>query len=136
MSMYDPVFAIAMYSPSWEKLSAVMPFLGRRVRDCQLLRGGVGVGSRSGTYSQLVMVRAQIHSDRSNMFTMESWPPDARYLGAINTAAIWKEKHVEALTARVGRERLLRSRRRALLGSRRGRARESPLLATSVLSCE
>ena len=43
---------------------------------------------------------------------------------------------VEALTARVGRERLLRSRRRALLGSRRGRARESPLLATSVLSCE
>ena len=86
MSMYDPVFTIAMYSPSCEKLSAVMPFLGRRVRDGQLLRGGVGVGSRSGTYSQLVMVRAQIHSDRSNMFTMESWPPDARYLAAVNTA--------------------------------------------------
>lgn len=32
------------------------------------------------------MVRAQIHSDRSNMFTMESWPPDARYLAAVNTA--------------------------------------------------
>ena len=59
---------------------------GARARDGQLLRGGVGVGSRSGTYSQLVMVRAQIHSDRSNMFTMESWPPDARYLAAVNTA--------------------------------------------------
>jgi hypothetical protein len=33
-----------------------------------------------GAHSQAVMVRAQIHSDRSNMLTMESYPPDARYL--------------------------------------------------------
>lgn len=32
------------------------------------------------TYSQDVIVRAHIHSVRSNILTMESYPPDARYL--------------------------------------------------------
>jgi hypothetical protein len=34
----------------------------------------------SKTYSHTVIVLAQIHSDRSNMLTIESYPPDARYL--------------------------------------------------------
>jgi hypothetical protein len=32
------------------------------------------------TYSHDVIVRAHIHSERSNILTMESYPPDARYL--------------------------------------------------------
>lgn len=36
--------------------------------------------SDTDTYSQDVIVRAQIHSERSNMLTIESYPPEARYL--------------------------------------------------------
>lgn len=32
------------------------------------------------TYSHAVMVRTHTHSDTSNKFTIESLPPDARYL--------------------------------------------------------
>lgn len=32
------------------------------------------------TYSQDVIVFAHIHSLMSNRFTIESWPPEARYL--------------------------------------------------------
>lgn len=32
------------------------------------------------TYSQDAIVRAQIHSFKSNMLTIESYPPEARYL--------------------------------------------------------
>ena len=34
------------------------------------------------THSQEVIVLEHIQSDRSNIFTIESWPPDARYLYA------------------------------------------------------
>ncbi len=37
-------------------------------------------GAENGTYSHAVMVRTHIHSDTSNRFTMESFPPDATYL--------------------------------------------------------
>ena len=38
---------------------------------------GLGFGK---THSQAVIVRAQIHSERSNILTMESFPPEARNL--------------------------------------------------------
>lgn len=39
------------------------------------------------THSQTVMVRAQIQSDdKSNRLTMESLPPDARYLGRMKNS--------------------------------------------------
>ena len=34
------------------------------------------------THSQEVIVLEHIQSDRSNKFTIESWPPEARYLYA------------------------------------------------------
>lgn len=70
--MYDPLLAIARYSPSKEKLRALMAFLDERY----------SYGSRelSTTYSQDAIVRAQIHSLKSNMLTIESYPPEARYL--------------------------------------------------------
>jgi hypothetical protein len=43
------------------------------------------------TYSQEVIVLAQIHSTGSNRFTIESYPPDARYLHTSNYQAGTRE---------------------------------------------
>lgn len=67
MSMYDPVLAIARYSPSNEKLRALMALLDKSYGYSYDPRG-----SLSTTYSQDAIVRAQIHSFKSNMLTIES----------------------------------------------------------------
>lgn len=77
MSIYGPVFAMARYSPSCEKLMALMAFLGKD--DIASAQSSEQI-IYFRTYSQAVMVRAQIHSDKSNMLTIESYPPEARYL--------------------------------------------------------
>ena len=75
MSMYEPAFAIARYSPSYEKLSALIELLvGHCCQRAYVTRCGLN------TYSHAVIVRVHIQSDRSKRFTMESWPPEARYL--------------------------------------------------------
>lgn len=74
---------MARYSPSCEKLIALMLFLWERQK-----------GNRAWerrTHSQTVMVRTQIHSARSNMFTIESFPPDARYLGRVRWTTTQRE---------------------------------------------
>lgn len=41
-----------------------------------------------GTHSQEVIVLEHIQSDRSNKFTIESWPPEARYLRALVASSL------------------------------------------------
>lgn len=71
--MYDPVLAIARYSPSNEKLRALMALLDEKIRHDPR-------ATCLATYSQDAIVLAQIHSFKSNILTIESYPPEARYL--------------------------------------------------------
>lgn len=57
------------------------------------------------TYSHAVIVRAHIHSERSNMFTIESYPPEARYLQRVSYMAERDQKEGESPSPRIQGDR-------------------------------
>lgn len=66
ISMYEPAFAMARYSPSCEKLKELILCL-----EVSHVSYHLGIIANV-TYSQDVMVLAHIQSFRSNMLTIES----------------------------------------------------------------